>query len=341
MLVVRSDAHRLHHGAELDRGEVIDSWEHPGRAEIVDAALAELGWPSVEPAALDRALVERVHDPTYVGFLESAFTEWRAAGHTTDAAMAFAWPSRGGGRRPDDIEGRLGWHSFAADCSITAGTWAAAASGAAMAHTAADLVADGAAAAFARCRPPGHHATRDQFGGYCYLNNAAIAAQRLRDHGCATVAIVDVDYHHGNGTQEIFYDRADIAVASIHADPSTSFPFFAGHADETGTGAGAGATHNAPLPRDSDADTWFAALDDALSWVGQRGPAATVVSLGVDTFVGDPISSFRLATTDFDRIGARLRDLATPVVFVLEGGYATDALGENVSRVLTGYESAA
>jgi acetoin utilization deacetylase AcuC-like enzyme len=255
--------------------------------------------------------------------------------------MAFAWPVRRlTGGRPEGIEAQLGWYSFAADCSIAAGTWAAVEGSAAIAQTAASLVLDGAPSSFARCRPPGHHASRDQFGGYCYLNNAAIAAQRLRDGGHDRVAILDVDYHHGNGTQDIFYDRADVPFVSIHADPVVEFPYFLGHAEQIGDGPGEGATRNLPLPHGTGPDEWFAALDDALRWLDGQAATATVVSLGVDTFHDDPISQFTLGTADFDRLGARLRDLATPAVFVLEGGYATDALGDHIRRVLTGYESA-
>ncbi|MDW3221187.1 MAG: histone deacetylase family protein [Acidimicrobiales bacterium] len=337
--VVRSDAHRSHHCLELDDTELIPSWEHPGRADIVDAALDEAGFPTIEPHALDQALVERIHAPDYVAFLENAWTRWEAAGHDATSAMAYAWPVRRmAGGRPDAIEAQLGWYSFAADCSITAGTWPAVEASAATAQTAADLVLDGAAAAFARCRPPGHHASRDQFGGYCYLNNAAIAAQRLRDGGHDRVGVLDVDYHHGNGTQDIFWRRDDVAFASIHADPLVEFPYFLGHADETGDGPGEGFTKNLPLPHDTDADTWFTALDHALGWLDGHGVTANVVSLGVDTFIRDPISRFRLTADDFDRLGARLRDLATPTVFVMEGGYATDELGDNIRRVLTAYD---
>jgi acetoin utilization deacetylase AcuC-like enzyme len=181
---------------------------------------------------------------------------------------------------------------------------------------------------------------RDQFGGYCYLNNAAVAAQRLRSRGAGRVAILDVDYHHGNGTQDIFYDRDDVLYCSIHCDPLAEFPFFFGHAEETGTGEGTGRNFNLPLPRGTRADAWFEALEHALEWIESSGCDHLVVSLGVDTFEADPISHFRLGRDAFAPMGERIAQLGLPTVFVLEGGYASDELGDNVVSVLTGFGSA-
>lgn len=346
MKVVRSDRHRAHHALELDGGRIIDSWESPVRADVISAALdmatAAAAGPrfvDIEPEPFDRAVAERVHSADYVEFLATAWDRWVDAGYESPAAMGFAWPGRRmSGRRPVDLEGQLGYHSFAADCSIVAGTWEAITTSAALAHTAAGLVSAGDRVAYALCRPPGHHAAIDQFGGYCYLNNAAIAAQRMLDDGAAKVAVLDVDYHHGNGTQDIFYERADVAFVSIHADPSEEFPWFTGYGEETGTGAGLGATRNLPLPRGTETTGWMAALDTALGWIGRRGVDALVVSLGVDTFIDDPISQFRLGAGDFGPIGAAIAGLGTATVFVQEGGYATDALGHNVVSVLTGFD---
>lgn len=193
-------------------------------------------------------------------------------------------------------------------------------------------------AVFSLCRPPGHHAGTDFYGGYCFVNNAAIAAQYLRDNGAARVAILDVDYHHGNGTQAIFYDRADVSYVSIHADPSTDFPYFLGYADETGAGAGEGYNHNLPLPRGTGWEVYQEALEAALGTVAALRPDALVVSLGVDTFDGDPLSGFRLTTSDLARLGQRIAAAGLPSLLVFEGGYALDALGANVVSFLTGYE---
>ena len=180
-------------------------------------------------------------------------------------------------------------------------------------------------------------------GGYCFINNAAVAAQTFLNHGCQRVAILDVDYHHGNGTQSIFYDRADVFFASIHGDPRTEYPFYLGHADEVGETEGLGYNLNLPLPAGSSAATWFAALDTACARIASYGAEAIVISLGLDTFAGDPISTFALQTADYAQLGQRLRQLAaslggTPTLFVLEGGYAAAELGTNAVQVLAGFE---
>ncbi|MGB4927559.1 MAG: histone deacetylase family protein, partial [Giesbergeria sp.] len=217
-------------------------------------------------------------------------------------------------------------------------TWAAARAGADVAASAAHSVMTGARAAFCLSRPPGHHAGHDFMGGYCFVNNAAIAAQTLRNLDAERVAVLDVDYHHGNGTQSIFYERDDVFFASIHGDPLTEYPFYLGHADETGVGDGAGYNLNLPLPAGSRAAVWFDALERACKAIGYVRADALVVSLGLDTFEGDPISRFSLKTSDFDRLGARLAALGLPTVFVLEGGYAAAELGDNTQQVLHGFE---
>ncbi|NDH11352.1 MAG: histone deacetylase family protein [Actinobacteria bacterium] len=341
MIVVRSEIHHRHHSLELDGATIVPSWEAPDRAEHVDRALDEQGThETIGPDAFDAGLVDEVHDPDYVRFLTDAWARWQAEGHEAAGAMAFGWPARRfRDVRPATLEAQLGYYSFAADCSISAGTWVAARDSAAIADTAAQRVLDGAPVVFARCRPPGHHAMKDQFGGYCYLNNAAIAAQRLRSGGHEDVALLDVDYHHGNGTQDIFYERDDVRFCSIHGDPSEEFPYFLGHADEHGTGRGTGHNRNLPLPRGTAAETWFDTLEQAIGWLNDSSPTALVVSLGLDTFVDDPISHFRLQQPDFIRLGQRLAAIDLPTVLVMEGGYATEQLGQNVASVLSGFET--
>ena len=195
-----------------------------------------------------------------------------------------------------------------------------------------------AANSLAVVRPPGHHASRDQFGGYCYLNNAAIAAAQLLAAGTGRVAVVDVDYHHGNGTQDIFYDRDDVYFCSLHADPAQEYPYFLGYANETGSGAGAGCNFNMPLPRGTGFDVWREALRFALRRVAQFRAAALVVSLGLDTFEGDPISGFRLKSRDYLSVGGDIARAGLPTVFVFEGGYAVAQLGVNAINVLEGFE---
>ena len=204
--------------------------------------------------------------------------------------------------------------------------------------TAADLIIEGEPACVALCRPPGHHAGTDFNGGYCFVNNAAVASKRLLDAGASRVTILDIDYHHGNGTQEIFYARGDVQVVSLHADPRNDYPFFAGYADERGSGSGEGFNINIPLPHGTDWAQWEGALDFALGSVRQFGPDVVVISHGVDTFEGDPISRFRLSHDHFPLIGARLAGLSPKTLFVLEGGYAVEDVGINVVGVLSGYE---
>jgi acetoin utilization deacetylase AcuC-like enzyme len=213
----------------------------------------------------------------------------------------------------------------------------AARAGAHCALSAAQAVLAGDRAAFALSRPPGHHAGADFFGGYCFLNNAALAAQHLRNSGVKKVAVLDIDYHHGNGTQACFYDRPDVFFASIHGDPRTEYPFYLGHADELGAGAGLGANLNLPLPRGTDFAAWSRALETALTAIARFGADALVVSLGMDTFAGDPISGFTLQSDDYLRVGARLAQTGLPTVFVFEGGYAVAEVGVNAVNVLEAF----
>ena len=220
---------------------------------------------------------------------------------------------------PEDIEGRIGWYALAGETAISQGTWEAAQAAADVALTGAARVAEGARAAFALCRPPGHHAAQDMFGGYCFLNNAAIAAEAMRAAGAARVAVLDVDFHHGNGTQAIFWERADVLFASLHGDPAHAFPHFLGGAEETGAGAGAGFTANYPLAPGTGWEGWSAALEEACGRIAAAGAEALVISLGTDTYKDDPISFFRLESADFTRMGARIA-AAGPAHALRDGG---------------------
>ncbi len=339
MLVVRSDDHRPHHALELDGGHLVPSWEGPDRAARVEAALTDRGYRrSRLPSPVSAEVLASVHSPAYLEFLVTCWSRWSAEPDRGPAAMGFGWPARGvSPRRPDDLDGQLGYHSFAADCSITEHTWVAARASASVAATAARAVVDGEPAAFGLCRPPGHHATADQFGGYCFLNNAAVAVEVLRRGGADRVGVLDIDYHHGNGTQAIFYHRADVPVISLHAEPRSEFPWFSGYDDELGAGAGEGWNRNFPLPRGTDAGRWLDVLEVALVALEGAELDAIVISTGVDTYEGDPISAFRLASDDFFRVGSAIRRLGLPTVFVLEGGYATEQLGTNVVNILDGF----
>ncbi|HOM12871.1 MAG TPA: histone deacetylase family protein [Rubrivivax sp.] len=345
MLILHSPAHRAHAPAhEIYRGERVPCFESPARAEFVLRALRAQGHDIREPTHDSRSLLPRVHAPRYLAFLESAWAQWLALDAANDRRQPFpsVWPVRSlrSDVEPDNFIARLGLYSMDNGSPLAAGTWAAAKAGADAAVSAASHLARGVHAVFCATRPPGHHAGADFMGGYCFINNAALAAEALLQHGAARVAILDVDYHHGNGTQSLFYERADVLFASLHGDPRTEYPFYLGHADETGAGPGQGCNLNLPLPAGSDVAAWFDALRSACERIAQHRPDALVVSLGLDTFAGDPISSFALQAADFGPLGARLRRLDCPTVFVLEGGYAAAELGDNAARVLDGFEQA-
>lgn len=339
-----NDRHPLHHGRhEMFRGELVPCFEVPARADYVLQELRARNVGTIEaPPAIDGALIERVHTPRYLQFLASAWDEWVALDprNAERDALPSYWPVRTFRTDvlPASFPARMGLFSFDAGSPITSGTWEAARHGAACAVGGAQRLLAGDRAAFALTRPPGHHAGADVFGGYCFLNNAAIAAQALRDAGLAKVAVVDIDYHHGNGTQAIFYDRPDVFFASIHGDPHTEYPYYLGYADERGAGAGEGANLNLPLARGTGFDGWRDALAQALRAVRSFGAEALVVSLGVDTFGGDPISGFRLASDDYLRVGVDLAAAGLPTLFVFEGGYAVAEVGRNTVNVLQGFE---
>jgi acetoin utilization deacetylase AcuC-like enzyme len=343
MQTIYSPHHAGHAGnVELNSGEIMPAFELPRRAEIVRDRIRHVGLGPIHPPeehGLETA--RRVHAPDYLEFLPRVWPMWTAEGRG-GSAMAFVWP--GPGLRadipPTQIDGMLGYYSFDAGATFVAGTWDAIKASHDCALTAAALVADGARAAFALCRPPGHHAMSRAMGGYCFINNAAVAAEWLRSQGCARLAILDVDYHHGNGTQEIFYARDDVQVVNIHADPRVEYPYFLGHADERGAGAGTGYNLNLPLPHGTGFSDWSAALDAGCAAIDAFGPDVLIVSLGVDTYHGDPISQFRLQTPDYPAIGARIARLGRPTLFVMEGGYAVEAIGANAVGVLSGFEDA-
>jgi len=338
MLIVASDAHRAHHPRRpfLDRGQLIDPPEVPERIDRILDALrdAKLG-AQCEPDAFGLAPVRRVHTPEYLEFLETAHARWCAATGLDESSEAagYARPIRDQPYvEPQHVIAGLGYYSHDND-PVLAGTWHAATSAADVTLTAWQAVATGRErCAYAAARPPGHHAAADSFAGYCYLNNAAIAAQAWADHG-ARVAIVDVDFHHGNGTQQIFYDRDDVLFVSLHADPADEYPFFAGFANERGWGAGEDCTRNFPLPAGTDWDTYGPAYDAALAVVQRFAPDTVIVSLGVDTALEDP-DSFRLVADDYPRIGAGIASLDRPTLVVQEGGYNREIIGRNVTAVL-------
>jgi acetoin utilization deacetylase AcuC-like enzyme len=328
------EAQRLH----APEKEFFNGGLHPAadRPDRANAILAAIGRTEAASAHDDRA-IQRTHDAGYCAFLESAHADWLAAGRTGDA-FPYTFPVVK--RRPlalQRIDARMGQYSFDTATPIGPGTWTATRAAADTALSALDAVLSGDRAAFALTRPPGHHAGADYCGGYSYLNHAAIAAEAALAAGKKRIAVLDVDYHHGNGTQDIFYARADVAYASIHADPVMDYPYYWGHADETGIGDGAGANLNLPLARGTDWASYAKALDQALDWIARFDADLLIVSYGADTYVGDPISHFVLETRDYRPMGQAIAALALPTLIVMEGGYAVDALGTNVATFLSGF----
>lgn len=331
------DERQLRHAPrrELNNGDWIDYSESPARA---DELAAHLPWQPTRD--LGMGPISAVHDPAYLSFLQCAWQEWRAAGRSGDA-LPYTFPVvQRRSRNLQRIDAEMGQFSFDVGTPIAEYTWTAAYWSAQTALTATDALRSREDHhSFALCRPPGHHAGRDYMGGYCYLNNAAIAARYAELLGFGPVAILDVDYHHGNGTQDIFYHDPSVFYASVHADPKTDFPFYWGHADELGAGEATGTTLNIPLPQGTDWPTFRTAVEQALAACRGWGARLLVLSFGADTFVGDPISHFALEAEDFTRLGALISNAALPTIIIMEGGYAVGDLGRNVNRLLSGFEA--
>ena len=342
MKITHSELHRLRDAkTELSGGCLITPYECARRIDIVLARCRERNIGDiVPPVAALRAPLLAVHTADYLDFLENGFNLWRDAGYKGEM-LPSCWPSRAMPRLvpPRNIEGLVGYYALAGETSISDGTWQAAEAAAHTALAAATLIHNGEEAAFALCRPPGHHAATDMYGGYCFINNAAVAAQWLLNNGASRVAVLDVDFHHGNGTQEIFYHRRDVLFLSLHGDPADAFPHFLGYADETGDGDGDGHTVNYPLPPGTAFPRWREALTAALARVRQYAADALIVSLGVDTYHRDPIGFFKLRSDDFLRYGEDIGKLGLPTLFVMEGGYAVEEIGINTVNVLEGFET--
>lgn len=343
MDIIYSEDHRKRASkTELYGGELLPPFECPERMDFILDAIKETGLGAIhEPKDFGRDPITAIHDEGFVQFIETCWQEWVDAGFKGEA-IATVWPSRSmpAPHIPKFIDGKIGYYTLASETSISGGTAEAAYTSAQVALTAAEQISSGAAKQmFALCRPPGHHASKDQYGGYCFYNNAAIAAQHMRDQGAAKVAILDVDFHHGNGTQAIFYDRDDVLFLSLHGDPAEAFPHFLGYAEETGTGKGEGFNVNYALPPKTPYAVWAEALDDALSKISSYGPDALIVSFGADTFEDDPISFFKLTSADFIDMGNRIARLGLPMLTVMEGGYAVSEVGTNTVNLLTGMEN--
>jgi len=344
MRVFASERQRLHDPEhELESSGFQTPFEHPGRADVIRAALAaDARFVIAEPDPAGTGPIEAVHDPGLVRFLETAWDEYqrdvRPVHDVVPDVFALSGLRAGMGPlvEPSSVGARLGWWCFETTTPLTSGTYEAARSAVDCALAASAAVLTGDRLAYGLCRPPGHHATAALYGGYCFFNNAAVAAAHIVATTGSRVAVLDVDYHHGNGTQQIFYERDDVAFVSLHGDPVRAYPYHTGHADETGAGRGRGSTCNVPLAAGTDDDAYLVALDRALAAVEAASPDVVVVSLGLDTYVGDPMCDLALSTEGFARCGAAVAALGRPLVVLQEGGYADDALGANVAAWLTG-----
>jgi acetoin utilization deacetylase AcuC-like enzyme len=366
MISIYSPSHALHDAPhELFDGALIPAYESPRRAEIIYAALqrAALG-PILPPRAFGLQPIRAVHRDDYITYLEHAYERWVAAGGAPAAVLPGVLAVRWMARPSAHPLAAPGYYAFDLSAPIVAGTYQAARAAADVALTGAALLLEGQRTVYALCRPPGHHAGSDLCGGYCFFNNAAIAAAYLlqtmnaeggmRNEGQAVsdpqrsassvqrsnkVAILDIDFHHGNGTQQIFYARGDVLFVSIHADPARHYPYFSGFADERGTGAGLGYTLNIPLEAGVTNARYLEVLEQALGTIAAFAPQFLVLSAGFDTFSGDPVAQndFALTPEAYPAIGRRIAALGIPTLIVQEGGYAIEALGENVVGLLRGF----
>ena len=346
MRVVYTPRHWLHHPShEALAGFQRPIYETPDRIEQIRGVLEhDGGFELSQSTEHGRQPIEAIHDAGLIRFLENAWLEWQAI-----AADAEILPDTilnpalregmGAVGEPRGVIAQLGYWAFDTATPIVAGTYTAARAAVDVALTAADLVLAGDRRAYGLCRPPGHHAPRAAFGGYCYLNNAAITADYLARHTNEPVAVLDLDFHHGNGTQQIFYTRADVLYLSLHGDPHYAYPYFAGFADETGAGDGRGATLNLPLASGTTDSEYLLALDRGLERIASFGGSTLVVSLGFDTYVRDPICDFALTTSVYFEMGRRVAALGRNVVVLQEGGYFVPQLGENARQWLRGLDA--
>ncbi|WP_346795675.1 histone deacetylase family protein [Halomonas sp. Bachu 37] len=328
----------------LLHGQPAPSPEGPQRAQLLSQGLAQVGLSLTAPTETDtpqlRSRLARIHTPRYLTFLETIHQRWQAMPGAAEMVAPNIHPCGGGYHYPRHPVGQAGWHLHDMACPISATSFSGIVASAATAQAAADAVVGGEEQAYALCRPPGHHAGPDRAGGFCFLNNSALAATVLRER-FERVAIIDVDLHHGNGTQDIFYTRGDVWTGSLHADPSDFYPFFWGGADETGSGEGVSANVNLPLPVGSGGAAFLAALEQLLERLEAFRPEAVVVAVGLDAHKDDPLAGLTLETEEFLPVGRRLAQLQLPTVLVQEGGYPTEHLGANLAAFMRGFQQGA
>ena len=340
MKVIFTDAQKKHNPTMFfSSGAPAANPEQPERADRLLAAAKKAGLEHIEPRDFGLEFIARVHPERYLTYLENIFVRWSRIQGGSAEVIPGIHPDRRDCGYPKSAAGQAGFHHADTASPITADTWESALWSAHSAAEAATRVLEGDGACYALSRPPGHHAAAEMAAGFCYLNNSAVAAEVLRQQH-ERVAVVDIDVHHGNGTQDIFYRRNDVLTVSLHADPVRFIPFFWGYADETGEGDGQGYNLNVPLQRGTGDDEYLAQLDEALERVREFEPGALVVALGLDAYEGDPLRGLAITTPGFGRIAKRLAALGLPTVLVQEGGYLSDELGDNLYAFLQGFNAA-
>jgi len=327
---------------EMHYGELVNSYENATRMDEIYGALTSSDLHDIlSPEDHGDSLIVKVHDQGYIDFLRTIWDRWSMMGNTAPLIPS-TWSTSGlakhSGGQSNAISALVGRYSFAADAPVTEGTWQAVYMGAQTAITAQQLVSGGDRVVFALTRPPGHHAHSDLCGGYCYINNAAVAAEGFIADGKKKVAILDIDFHHGNGTQDIFYARKDVLTISLHGDPESCFPFYLGFENEIGTASGVGFNRNFPMPLGTGYAKWENSLKQACGVVREYGAEALVIPLGVDTHENDPISGFKLTSEDYKSVASILSDLKLPTVITMEGGYDMESLGANVTNFINSFE---
>jgi acetoin utilization deacetylase AcuC-like enzyme len=341
MKIFYSESHQAHYPPFeiLDGGEKSQSFEIPDRVEQILYSLGKTKWAEIYPPVdfgLDPILA--IHDQAYVDFLRTAFDLWTAEepNYEHSALTPATFPPGGLRRIPKSVLGKAGYYMMDLSAPIGMRTYQAALQAVNCSLSGAQDLKSGSKAVFALCRPPGHHAGKANCGGYCYLNNASIAANWLSQFG--NVALLDIDYHAGNGTQDIFYERKDVFSLSIHANPEYEYPYYAGYLDETGRGEGSGFHKNFPLSFGTDDDQYINTLEKALVLIHNFKPAYLVLSTGMDIALGDPLGKFKITQDGIRRIGKNIAALKIPTLAVMEGGYNLVDLGENVVTLLSEFQ---
>jgi acetoin utilization deacetylase AcuC-like enzyme len=340
MITLYDDAQRLHAPKTfLVAGRQQPIPETPQRIDMLLKGVTKLGLEIRQPPPISNEQLQLIHTPRYIAFLETLLERWGHVPNSSEVPLPNVYAIQRDTvaplTYPEAVVGQAGFHLGDGACPVTKDTLISARASAACAISGAEMLLKGERQAYALCRPPGHHAASDLASGFCFFNNSALAAEVLRRAGKRT-AILDIDVHHGNGTESIFYDRADVLTVSIHCHPKRFYPFFWGYEGEHGRGVGEGFNLNLPLERGADIDAYLPALETALRRIADFKPDMLVVAAGLDIAIDDPFKAFAIATPDFTTIGKRIAEMHLPMLIVQEGGYPSESLGTNLAALLTG-----